>query len=162
MFVVLILLLILIFLFIMFFIKFTNLKEYNEKLDICLLKIEEMVKFKSASINEILDIIKDEKLSYKFEHLNENFFDKENDLFNLFWDLKKDYSNNKKIKKLLIDIDKNENDLEGLKDFYNSSANAYNDILNKKPYNLFFKLLKHEESALFKSKKIEDYEILKD
>ena len=162
MFYIVIVLLLLITFGILFYSKYSFLKDINEKLNISLNKIKELVFFKESKIKEILDLINDDKYNYRYEHIDLDFVNKENEIFILFWDLKKDLKNNKKVKNIIIDVEKNENDLEGLKDYYNCNVNLYNEIYEKMPFNILFKLFKFENKKLFESKKIEDFEILKD
>ena len=147
---------------VIFYNKYNSINDINDKLDISMKKIKELFDFKNDKVKEILEIINDEKYNYRYEHINEEFTLKENEIFILFWDLKKEFENNKKISKIISEVEKNENDLEGLKDFYNSNINLYNEIYEKIPFNIFFKLLKFKPRNSFESKKIEDYEILKD
>lgn len=163
--IVLIILTILVILFAIDFIKILGLKEKQEKLDVSLKKIEELINIKDDNINKILNIINDDKLKSRYIK-SDNVIDNENNIFNLYWDIKKYLNennvNNDNVNIIVKEIDKYEDDLEGLKDFYNSSANIYNNYFYRKPFNIIYKLFRYSEKQKFISKKIENYEILKD
>lgn len=163
--IVLIISIILVVLFTIGIIKISGLKEKEEKLDISLEKIEELVNNKDENVNKILDIISDDKLRARYVK-SDNVIDNENNIFSLYWDIKKYLKekniNNDEINNIVKEIDKYEDDLEGLKDFYNSSVNIYNNYFYKKPFNIMYKVFRYNEKQKFISKKIESYEILKD
>lgn len=163
--IVLIISIILVVLFTIGIIKISGLKEKEEKLDISLEKIEELVNNKDENINKILDIISDDKLRARYVK-SDNVIDNENNIFSLYWDIKKYLKekniNNDEINNMVKEIDKYEDDLEGLKDFYNSSVNIYNNYFYKKPFNIMYRIFRYNEKQKFISKKIESYEILKD
>lgn len=163
--IVLIISIILVVLFTIGIIKISGLKEKEEKLDISLEKIEELVNNKDENVNKILDIISDDKLRARYVK-SDNVIDNENNIFSLYWDIKKYLKekniNNDEINNIVKEIDKYEDDLEGLKDFYNSSVNIYNNYFYKKPFNIVYKVFRYNEKQKFISKKIESYEILKD
>ncbi len=163
--IVLIISIILVVLFTIGIIKISGLKEKEEKLDISLEKIEELVNNKDENINKILDIISDDKLRARYVK-SDNVIDNENNIFSLYWDIKKYLKekniNNDEINNIVKEIDKYEDDLEGLKDFYNSSVNIYNNYFYKKPFNIMYRIFRYNEKQKFISKKIESYEILKD
>ena len=160
---ILVILFLLILLFgIFFYTKYNNLSDINKKLEISLEKIQELVSFKKNKVKEILDIIKEEKYNYRYEHISDNFIEEENEIFILFWDLKKEFKTNKKVRIIVNEVEKYENDLEGLKDYYNCNVNLYNELYKKIPFNLLFKVLKFDNKRAFESKKIEEFEILKD
>ena len=69
--------------------------------------------------------------------------------------------NNKKFKNEIIKLNEIDDDIEGLKDYYNANVINYNEIFLKKPMNLIYKLLKFTQYKSFKLRKIDDYEILK-
>ena len=128
-------------------------------------KREELVNNKDENVNKILDIISDDKLRARYVK-SDNVIDNENNIFSLYWDIKKYLKekniNNDEINNIVKEIDKYEDDLEGLKDFYNSSVNIYNNYFYKKPFNIVYKVFRYNEKQKFISKKIESYEILKD
>ena len=163
--IVLIISIILVVLFTIGIIKISGLKEKEEKLDISLEKIEELVNNKDENVNKILDIISDDKLRARYVK-SDNVIDNENNIFSLYWDIKKYLKekniNNDEINNIVKEIDKYEDDLEGLKDFYNSSVNIYNNYFYKKPFNIMYKVFRYNEKQKFISKKIESNEILKD
>lgn len=163
--IVLIISIILVVLFTIGIIKISGLKEKEEKLDISLEKIEELVNNKDENVNKILDIISDDKLRARYVK-SDNVIDNENNIFSLYWDIKKYLKekniNNDEINNIVKEIDKYEDDLEGLKDFYNSSVNIYNNYFYKKPFNIMYRIFRYNEKQKFISKKIESYEILKD
>ena len=55
-----------------------------------------------------------------------------------------------------------EEDLEGLKDYYNSKVIIYNEKYLNKLFCKIYKMLKLEKQKKFKLRKIESFEILKD
>ena len=54
-----------------------------------------------------------------------------------------------------------EEELDGLKDYYNANVLDYNEIFLKKYFNKIFKLLKFDSYKAFKIRKLEEYEIFK-
>lgn len=147
------------------YMKINNLKDEHDKIEVALNKINNIVNKKDENILNILDILKDEKLKSKYEN-KDNIIEKEENLFYLYWDINK-YLNenkkkNKKLDELINEIECNEDELEGLKDFYNSTVNLYNSLYNKKPYTLLYKIFKFKTKNIFTSKRVEEFEILKD
>lgn len=132
-----------------------------------------------GKINDVLDNKKDllEKLAKDSKNkdlkimlkLKEDIdiFDKEDILFNARWNLEslindKKYnpvSENKEYYEKLTEL---EEDLEGLKDYYNSKVVKYNEKYLNKLFSNVYKLLKLEKQKKFKLRKVENFEILKD
>ena len=54
-----------------------------------------------------------------------------------------------------------EENLDGLKDYYNANVLNYNEIFLKRYFNKLFRLLKFVDYKSFKIRKLEEYEIFK-
>ena len=148
------------------FIKYRNLSDLEEAILKCDEKLDEYLTKKNELINKVLKKINDEKLTKTFNYKNEDsIYDKEDTLFNIRWDINKFLLENpkisKKIKKETNELNEIDDNIEGLKDFYNANVINYNELFMRKPLCLIYKILKFDQYKSFKLRKLDDYEILK-
>ena len=154
-------------------IVFIVLNNYNKLKDLnnSLIAGEEMLlktlNTKKDLLNKVKETSKNKELikAMNFES-NLNIFELEKTLFEVKWNLnklinEKKYTPKKDVISTLDAINKTEEEIEGLKDYYNSKAITYNEFYYKKPFTTLYKLLKLEQKKTFSLRKIEDYEILK-
>lgn len=146
----------------------SKLKELMNTIDICSGKLEETLEEKKELLTKLSEETKNKDL-IKLINIKDNLdiFELEKSLFDTKWGLNKLIANKKlKVKKdasiILTNLNKIEDDIEGLKDYYNSKAITYNEKYFKKPFNIIYKLLKYEQKKTFTIRKIDDYEIMKD
>ena len=147
------------------FIKYKKLEDLENAIITCEDNLENHLKEKNEIIKAVIKDINDEELN-KFTYTEEEtIHEKEDNLFNIRWDINKylleNPKKNKKFKKEIIKLNEIDDDIEGLKDYYNANVINYNEIFLKKPMNLIYKLLKFTQYKSFKLRKIDDYEILK-
>ena len=84
-------------------------------------------------------------------------------MFNVSFDINK-YVKDKKIVKLkdkVKELNVLEENLDGLKDYYNANVLNYNEIFLKGYLNKLFRVLKFGDRKSFKVRKLEEYEIFK-
>lgn len=159
-----IVILIIIVLAVIFFFKYIKLRDIKISLDICIDKINDILNTKFQVIENILKNINDETIKKEFDYDEKaSVYDRENCLFDIAFKVNK-YAKESKKKNLKNDIDKLisiEENLDGLKDFYNTNVINYNEVFLKKPFNKLFKLLKFEQYKAFKVRKLQEYEIFK-
>ena len=96
-----------------------------------------------------------------------DIFSKEDILFNVRWKIESLINNNKytpqnECASFYERLKTLEEDLEGLKDYYNSKVILYNEKYLNKVFCNIYKMLKLEKQKKFKLRKIESFEILKD
>ena len=159
-----ILVLVLIFGFGFLFLKYSKLKDINNSLLICMDGIDDVLVKKLELVNELLKDIKNEKISRKFEYSEEmSLYEKEDALFNVSFDINKfvKEGKNKKLKEKVRALNILEENLDGLKDYYNANVLNYNEIFLKRYFNKIFRFLKFEDYKSFKIRKLEEYEIFK-
>lgn len=162
-----IIILIIFIILIFIFFKFIKLKDIREALDISIIKVEDILKEKLDLVNTLLKDVKDEKIKSKFKYKDDDsLVDREDSLFDISFNINKyfkDNSNksNDKIKTNIHKLNILEEELDGLKDFYNANILDYNEIYLKKYLNKIFKFLKFNEYKPFKIRKLEEYEIFK-
>ena len=70
-------------------------------------------------------------------------------------------ASNSEVKKIIDSLNIIDEDLDGLKNYYNTYANIYNDYLDRGFFRFIYKLMHLEKKELFDVRKLEDYEILK-
>lgn len=147
------------------FIKYKKLEDLENAIITCEDNLENHLKEKNEIIKEVIKDINDEELNKFTYNEEETIHEKEDNLFNIRWDINKylleNPKKNKKFKKEIIKLNEIDDDIEGLKDYYNANVINYNEIFLKKPMNLIYKLLKFTQYKSFKLRKIDDYEILK-
>ena len=147
------------------FIKYKKLEDLENAIETCEDNLENHLKEKNEIIKEVIKDINDEELNKFTYNEEETIHEKEDNLFNIRWDINKylleNPKKNKKFKKEIIKLNEIDDDIEGLKDYYNANVINYNEIFLKKPMNLIYKILKFTQYKSFKLRKIDDYEILK-
>ncbi len=147
--------------------NYNKLKKLDTMTDACEQKLTKALDLKKETINKIKDLSKNKELikAMNIEN-NLDIFETEKTLFEVKSKLNK-LINDKKIttkKDILKELEtlhNTEDDIEGLKDYYNSKAITYNEIYYKKPFVYLYKLLKIEQKKIFNLRRIDDYEILK-
>lgn len=173
-----------------FFIVFSNyskLKDIKVSIDTCAENISESLNKKLELVKDLLKKVDNEKITREFVYdENASLYEREDALFNVSFELNKyikDENSKKKITKKgkaknkskdkekeeksldfvneLKDLNILEENLDGLKDFYNANVLNYNEIFYKKPFNSIYKLLKLDTYKSFKIRKLEEYEIFK-
>lgn len=148
------------------FFKYLKLREFDMVIKVCSDNINDTLDKQEKEIQGILDKVKDQKIKEDFVCCkSSDMFVREKGLFNVSWDINKYFEANKvsvKTKNMLRNINNIEEELEGLKDYYNLNCNRYNELYGKKPFVYLYKLFKFEKKGVFKTRKLENYEILKD
>ena len=146
------------------FFKYTKLREINDSINIASDSINSVLDKKLELVNDLLSKIKNDKIKSKFEYSDDySIYEKENALFNVSFDINK-YVKEKKISKFrdkIKELNVLEEDLDGLKDYYNANVLNYNEIFLKRYFNKLFRLLKFKDYKSFKIRKLEEYEIFK-
>ena len=163
----------LIIIIIIIFVIWFNYKKINNiksNLEVCSNHIIELLNKKTELLLKLNkeDKNKDLESSLSFED-NISLFEKEKKLFNITVNidenfLKKKLKKNKKEQKsgsLLEEIKVVDDNLEGLKDYYNTYVNLFNSFFRKKPFIYIYKIFNLYEMQTFESKRTEKYEILK-
>lgn len=145
-------------------LKYFKLKNEKKKLEVVEENIFDILDKKQKAIEEVLTDINDEKLTNDSSFLEiASVFEVEDCLFNIRFNLNK-YLDKKKLldkyKKELRNLNSIEDNLDGLKDFYNAIVLNYNELFLKKPFYFFYKALKFEQNKSFKVRKLDEYEIL--
>ena len=146
------------------FFKYSKLKDINNSIEIASESINAVLDKKLELVNELLKDVKDKKIKEKFEYSDDfSLYEKENALFNVSFDINK-YVKDKKIVKLkdkVKELNVLEENLDGLKDYYNANVLNYNEIFLKRYFNKLFRFLKFRDYKSFKIRKLEEYEIFK-
>ena len=146
------------------FFKYSKLKDINNSLEIAKENINIVLDKKYELVNELLKDIKNDKIKEKFSYSDDfSIYEKENALFDVSFDINKfvKEGNNKKLKQRVKDLNLLEENLDGLKDYYNANVLNYNEIFLKKYFNKLFRLFKFEDYKSFKIRRLEEYEIFK-
>lgn len=146
------------------FLKVSKLKDINKSLEICSSKINDVLEEKLNLVNKLLKNIKEEKIKKEFVYSDDyNIYEKENALFNVSFNINKYVKDNniKKLKKQVHELNILEENLDGLKDFYNSNVLNYNELFLKRFLNKFYRLMKFKDYKSFKIRKLEEYEIFR-
>ncbi len=150
--------------FLYIFFNIVKLKDYKFSLEYSISSIEDALSKKFDCINDLLDDINNKGLKDKFSYNSETSLqERENSLFSISWDINK-YVKDKKLDKFYDDVavlNSMEENLDGLKDFYNSNVLNYNEIFLKPYLNKIFRFFKFSDYKSFKVRKLEDYEIFK-
>ncbi len=148
-----------------FFVKFLKIREIDNTIKICQNNLTELLNQKENFIKEIIDAVDDNKVVELYKPNDEfNIFEREDMLFETYWNIHKYFLEkkvNKKTKELIDKINEIEEGIEGLKDFYNMNCINYNEIYSKIPFVYVFKLFKLDCKKVFKLRKLDNYEILK-
>ena len=144
--------------------KYVKLKDVQKSIEMCIKSIDELLNKKLELVNSLLKDIDNKNIEEKFSYNEDaSLYEREDILFNTSFEINK-YIKEKKIKKLMPkvqDLNNLEEDIDGLKDYYNANVLNYNDIFLKKNLNKLFKLLKFDSYKSFKIRKLEEYEIFK-
>ena len=140
------------------FIKYKKLEDLENAIITCEDNLENHLKEKNEIIKKVIKDINDEELN-KFTYNEKETIHEKEDNLNKY--LLENPKKNKKFKKEIIKLNEIDDNIEGLKDYYNANVINYNELFLKKPMNLIYKLLKFTQYKSFKLRKIDDYEILK-
>lgn len=146
------------------FFRVHKLKDINNSLIICSDNIDDFLRKKFDIVNELLKDIKDEKIKKKFSYDDElSIYERESLLFDVSWDINKYVKENKKtkLKDKVRELNFLEENLDGLKDYYNANVLNYNEIFLKPGFNKLFRTMHFEDYKSFKIRKLEEYEIFK-
>lgn len=146
------------------FLKVSKLKDIKKSLDICASNINEFLNKKLELINILLKDIDNKKIKKDFSYSDDfNIYEKEDALFNVSWNINKYIKDNNitKLKDKAKELNILEENLDGLKDFYNANVLNYNEIFLKKTFNKIFRIFKFSDYKSFKIRKLEEYEIFK-
>ncbi len=147
--------------------KYFKLKEFDKIISVCVDNLNETFDRLDKEITNILNSVKDDKIKEIYIVNNENLelFERENMLFEISWSINK-YFDDKKVKekekKILRSINNIDEETQGLKDYYNLNSVRYNELYNKIPFVYIFRLFGLNSKKIFKLRKLENYEILKD
>ena len=146
------------------FFKVNKLKDIKKSLDIISSNIEEFLDAKLNIVTRLLSDIDDEKIKKEFSYSDDfTLHEKEDSLFNISWNINK-YIKDKRLDKMKKDVSELnvlEENLDGLKDFYNANVLNYNEIFLKSYLNKIFRFFKFSDYKSFKIRKLEEYEIFK-
>lgn len=146
------------------FFRINKLKDIEKSLEIVSSNIEEFLDRKLSIITKLLDNIEDEKIKKEFSYSDDfTLLEKEDSLFNISWNVIKYIKDNdiKDLKSDAHELNVLEENLDGLKDFYNANVLNYNEIFLKPSFNKIFKFFKFGDYKSFKIRKLEEYEIFK-
>ena len=146
------------------FLKVSKLNDIKKALDICASNINEFLNKKLELINILLKDIDNKKIKKDFSYSDDfNIYEKEEALFNVSWNIYKYIKDNniKKLKDKAKELNVLEENLDGLKDFYNANVLNYNEVFLKKSFNKIFRIFKFGDYKSFKIRKLEEYEIFK-
>lgn len=176
-----IIILLLVICFFVLFFKYVKLKDYQKSLDMCSISIDDLLTKKLELVNSLISDLNNEKIKNDFNYdKTGSIYEREDALFNVGFEINKyikdSHFDNKRKKKNKKDeeihfsdeimnkvrsLNKLEEDVDGLKDYYNANVLNYNEVYLKKNFNKFFKLLRFPVYKSFKIRKLEEYEIFK-
>ena len=146
------------------FLKVSKLNDIKKALDICASNINEFLNKKLELISILLKDIDNKKIKKDFSYSDDfNIYEKEEALFNVSWNIYKYIKDNNitKLKDKAKELNVLEENLDGLKDFYNANVLNYNEVFLKKSFNKIFRIFKFGDYKSFKIRKLEEYEIFK-
>ena len=146
------------------FFKYSKLKDIKASLEMCTNSINEALDKKLKLVQDFLKDIKDEKIKSTFNYdEGASLYEREDALFNVSFEINKfvKEGNNKKLRDKVKILNELEENLDGLKDYYNANVLNYNEIFLKKYFHRFFQLLRFDSYKSFKIRKLEQYEIFK-
>ena len=146
------------------FFKIIKLKDIDKSLNICSVKINDMLSKKLEIIKAMLSKLNNPKLTRDFSYRDDfSIQEKEKNLFDVGFNINKYLKDNKNInmENELKTLNVLEENLDGLKDFYNANVLNYNEIFLKKYFNKIYRLFKFKDYKSFKIRKLEEYEIFK-
>ena len=143
--------------------NFFSLKELDMKIDACSGSLFEILDFKKENMEKMIKSSKNKDIRNILNDINtEDLIKYDEDLYEAYQKVKKDKTLTKKALSIENDIKKIDEEIEGLKNFYNTNANKYNIIYNKKIYSLIFKIFKLKKKEVFDIRETSDLNILKD
>ena len=146
------------------FFKIIKLKDIDKSLNLCSVKINELLGKKLEIIKDMLKKLNNNKLTKNFSYRDDfSLIEKEKNLFDAGFNINKYLKDNPKInmENELSALNILEENLDGLKDFYNANVLSYNEIFLKKYLNKIYRLFKFNDYKSFKIRKLEEYEIFK-
>ena len=146
------------------FFKIIKLKDIDKSLNLCSVKINELLGKKLEIIKDMLKKLNNNKLTKNFSYRDDfSLIEKEKNLFDVGFNINKYLKNNDKVNmdNELQALNIIEENLDGLKDFYNANVLNYNEIFLKKYLNKLYRLFKFNDYKSFKIRKLEEYEIFK-
>lgn len=164
---IIILILLVVFVILYIYDNYQKLLDILENINTSKEKIDEILDKKKMFLEDLVKESKEKELKIMLKEETPDIFSKEDLLFNIRWKIENLINNNKytpqnecagyydRLKVL-------EEELEGLKDYYNSKVILYNEKFLNKFFCNIYKLLKLEKQKKFKLRKIESFEILKD
>lgn len=150
--------------FFIVFSNYTKLKDIQASIDTCTNSINDVLNKKLEIVSSLIEKLDNEKIKKDFVYdEGATLYDRENALFNASFEINKYVKDNKKnkLKDEVKELNVLEENLDGLKDFYNANVLNYNEIFYKKFFNKIYKLLKLGTYKSFKIRKLEEYEIFK-
>ena len=143
--------------------NYFTLKELDLKIDACSGSLFEILDLKKETIEKIIKSSKNKDIKNIISDINtDNLFKYDEDLYQTFKKIEVDKTLTKKALSMTKDIKKIDEEIDGLKNFYNVNVNKYNLMYNKKPFIYLYNLLKLEKKEVFKERKTSDLNILKD
>lgn len=165
--VIIILVLLIIFVILYIYNNYQKIKDILENINVSKEKIDELLDKKKELLENLVKDAKDKDLKIMLKEETNDIFSKENVLYNVRWKLEelitdKKYNPKDEFKTYYERLKVLEEDLEGLKDYYNSKVIIYNEKYLNKLFCKIYKMLKLEKQKKFKLRKIESFEILKD
>jgi len=164
---IIILVLLIIFVILYIYDNYQKLLDILENINTSKGKIDEILDKKKEYLEKLSNDSKEKELKIMLKEETTNIFSKEDMLFNVRWKLEdlindKKYTPEKEYKDYYERLKTLEEDLEGLKDYYNSKVILYNEKYLNKVFCNIYKMLKLDKQKKFKLRKIESFEILKD
>ena len=165
--VIIIFVLLVIFTILYIYDNYQKIKDILENINTSKDKIDEVLNNKKELLENLVKDSKDKDLKIMLKEETNDIFSKEDMLYNVRWKLEelitdKKYSPKDEFKTYYERLKILEEDLEGLKDYYNSKVIIYNEKYLNKLFCKIYKMLKLEKQKKFKLRKIESFEILKD
>lgn len=165
--VIIIFVLLVIFTILYIYDNYQKIKDILENINTSKDKIDEVLNNKKELLENLVKDAKDKDLKILLKEETNDIFSKEDMLYNVRWKLEelitdKKYSPKDEFKTYYERLKILEEDLEGLKDYYNSKVIIYNEKYLNKLFCKIYKMLKLEKQKKFKLRKIESFEILKD
>ena len=150
----------------LFFIKLHSLKDILNILELAKEKTRVFLNKKKETLDKIMEKINDNNFTKNIDlkeddtifNIDDILYKKRNLLIS-FLEEKKEINEEQKI--LLKDLSFIEENIDGLKDFYNKQVYTYNESLSKKPFSFLFPLFKLKKLKPWNINKLIEYTILK-
>ena len=151
----------------LFFYKLSELKFIYKKICKCTENLNDVFETKEMYLNEIIKNKKNKKLEEKMTYyVNvKDIFEKEKILFNVNWEIVKQYPDlrsNDKFTNVFEYIYQTNEEIDGLKDFYNINVDKFNCLFDKKMFSFVYKSMGYKRQRNFSFRKLNEYEIEKD